>query len=570
MLLLFSILEYAVFFLYSLVTFTPEQVLPVFQLPYGALRAFLLTVEYLIPVSASAIVVAFSLGAPTGKRRGPGAKAEPVIRVVSSTLITFLFLTIIYTVLFAGFGPFVRGKVSSMEYQSTMARVFLAQAGSAKGKGNYAAAMSYADQYLRIDTNNQAVLDLMLDMRARMAKEQGKNPPQPAAERGTQGLETSATGRPDTEGLDATALLDKARFYYGKQDYFSAHYYATQAYALEPERTDALRLAALAWDKITAFTPAQQNAENSRLFEEKKAAYSALVSGNALTAYYGFLSLASRYPKDKDVTGYLEKSREAVQRSTFFVEEAQRIVSMPGTEDILFINGEDKGAVEAVSLSKMVETSSGTYVLGVEAVGYGPDGSVAYHFSAPYGKLAGNTLLLHAIGRDDPKVQYMPLYSAGTRPRETRDILAVKPTVEEMRALGVDGRGLSSLGLPALWRIRTSLGGFGLVSRDLSARILIDLLMPFVFLTLSFFAVSFGWAFRARYLGRPPALLFVLVPIVPLVISLLCLLWVHAHRVIAGFLVLAFGFGAALAVCGGLELVILAISLILLAGLTAD
>jgi hypothetical protein len=93
--------------------------------------------------------------------------------------------------------------------------------------------------------------------------------------------------------------------------------------------------------------------------------------------------------------------------------------------------------------------------------------------------------------------------------------------------------------------------------------------MPFLFLTLSFLAVSLGWALRARYLGRAPARVVILVPLIPAAVSLACLLWVHAHRVLLGFVVLTFGFTPALVVLAALEAVVLAISVILLAGQSA-
>jgi hypothetical protein len=92
------------------------------------------------------------------------------------------------------------------------------------------------------------------------------------------------------------------------------------------------------------------------------------------------------------------------------------------------------------------------------------------------------------------------------------------------------------------------------------------MLMPCVFLILSIFSLSLGWAFRARYFGRLSLTAVILMPLVPLVLSVLSLLYVHAHRVIIGFTVLAFGFTAALVVLAALQVVLLVVALIMLAG----
>jgi hypothetical protein len=116
--------------------------------------------------------------------------------------------------------------------------------------------------------------------------------------------------------------------------------------------------------------------------------------------------------------------------------------------------------------------------------------------------------------------------------------------------------------------LRGTLGRFGKGEETLSIELAMRILMPFAFLILSFFAVSFGWALRARYLGRPPLLAIIFLPLVPVAAALTSLMYVHAHRVILGFAVLAGGLPAALLVCAGLQLALLAAALGLLAGQT--
>jgi hypothetical protein len=55
-------------------------------------------------------------------------------------------------------------------------------------------------------------------------------------------------------------------------------------------------------------------------------------------------------------------------------------------------------------------------------------------------------------------------------------------------------------------------------------------------------------------------------PLLPIVLALMSLLYLHAHRVIIGFTVIGFGLTVAFIVLAGLQLVLLAVSLVLLAG----
>jgi hypothetical protein len=173
---------------------------------------------------------------------------------------------------------------------------------------------------------------------------------------------------------------------------------------------------------------------------------------------------------------------------------------------------------------------------------------------------------MNCVDKTDARVRYIPHYAQGTRAPAEMTLLALQPTVEQLRSLSLERDALAVLGLPELWRMRGDLGSFGLSREALTVDMAMKMLMPCVFLILSIFSLSLGWAFRARYFGRLSLLAVILMPLVPLVLSVLSLLYVHAHRVIIGFTVLAFGFTAALAVLAALQVVLLVVALIMLAG----
>ena len=135
-----------------------------------------------------------------------------------------------------------------------------------------------------------------------------------------------------------------------------------------------------------------------------------------------------------------------------------------------------------------------------------------------------------------------------------------------MRALSTRGNALASMTVADLFRLRTRLGTFGLSRETLTVEMAMRLVMPFAYLAACLFAVSLGWAFRPRGGARVTAGSAVLVPLVPAVLAVLTLLYVHAQRVVAGFAVLAFGLPVALVVLGIVQLAVLAGALVLLAG----
>jgi hypothetical protein len=550
-------LGYAAFLLYSVVTFSADNALPAFRWQYQSRQAFVLFVDYLIAVHVSGITIAFSLGGSTARTRSHVEPVKSFGRLASSTLAAFIVLTIAYTALYLAVVPTMRAKLSDIEYESRMAREFKELAIKAKGAGNYTDAVAYADLYLRIDTNNREILTLKQDWSTRAigVKHASVESAAPAAPKG---------------GVDATALMEKARQYFSQGDFYSAHYFATQAGALEPGRTDALRLAAQAMDRITSMTPSREDEAATELYKQKKQAYAMLNMKDYLAAYYRFQALSQKYPKDTDIAEYLALSTQAVLADHFFIDEAEKAAILPGTQSILFINREEKDFIEAVAIGKLVETADGLYAMDVEAVRYTPAGSIDMHFTARYGKLKEKAILLRAVDRNKSTVQELPRFSAGGLASLPANRLMLEPSISEMTALTVGRSGAPLLGFARLWNLRGRLEGFGVSGQAISSEILMDLLMPFVFLTLSFLAMAFGWALRARYLARPPLPLFIFAPLVPVAATLVALLWVHAHKVLLGFVLLTAGFGAALAACLITELALLILSLIVLAGQTTS
>ncbi len=555
----FYVLAFGAFLIYSVLTFSPATALPIFRWQHSLRKAFLFFVDYLIPIHVSGVVVGFSLAGGGAAARAAGEQGRSFSRMISSTLVAFIILTVVYTVLSIGVQPMTRRSISDLEYQSRLARQFLTLADRAQKNGSFAEAQGYADLYLTIDRNNEGVLVMEQELQQKTA-----------AQKTTAPQESPSSVKPP-EGLDAGGLLAKARFYYDNKDYYSANYYAAFAAKLEPGWADAQRLAAQAMEKIVGLPDTTKDTQQAEQYRKKTEAYRILMSGDAVNAYYSFLQLSAQYPKDKDIARYLEQSRTDVQDTSYFIDEAARAIPLPGTQDILFINRADKGGLtEVVFIGKLVETIEATWALDVEAVQYRPDGSVVWHLSASYGRLDGQTLIMQGLDKANAKARYMPVYTEGTRPKAELAILTLTPSVEQMKAMSTDREGVSLIGLADLWKMRTALGKMGISGRDISMQILMDVLMPFIFLTLSFIGAAFGWGFRARYLSRPPIALFFLVPVVPLVASMASLLWIHAHRVLMGFMVLAAGLVPALIVCAAVELVVLVLSLVLLAGQSAS
>lgn len=564
-LFVFYVVAFVAFCGYVFFTFSATTWLPGFRFTVTLMRGFTLFMDYLLPVHVAAVAVAASL-AGTAQTVGARRETPPTFgRLVSSTLVLFLVLTAAYTFLAEGVYPGAVRRVADLTYQSRLGRVYKSQAEKALLANDHVAALDAIDRYLVVDPGNTQIAALR-PLEAQRAAQQAL--PKPAA--------------PPVPAVDPTdsaqALFEKAQLAFNRKDWFTANFFAQQAVTVDPRRRDAQELAARAWDNLSGLV-ASTDATRADLFRQKKDAF-ALLTTNPVAAYYRFRDLAVKYPNDKDIATYAAQAAADIRASTFFVDEASRLEPLPGTQAILFFNRRTTAATEAVYVGKVVELADGSaFFYDVEAISYDSSGKVAWHFNAPYGKrLAGATsaagsagqsiVLMHAVDRNDAKVQYLPVYLQGARPAAEKDTLLLTPTMEELRALSLSGDTLSTMNITSLLRLRNDLGAFGLPRPALTIAMAMKLVMPFIYLILSMFAVALGWGFRARDGGRLPAVGIILIPVIPVVCAVLTLLYVHAHRVVAGFAVLAFGLPVALVILGVLQLLLLAGALVLLAGQT--
>ena len=553
-LLAFYALSLGAFFAYAVVTFSATSYLPALRWEYALKRAFILFMDYLIPVHAAAVAVAASLSFDNSAPR-PG-RARPFSRIVSSTLVAFLVLTAVYTALAEGVAPGARKRLADMQYLSRVAGEYKRQAAVAMQGKDYRAALEAIDRYLGVDPGNAQMAAQRLDASSRAAR-LGAPEPQtlPAASDTTSGQ------------ADVQALVVKARDSEAKGDWFAAHYYAQAAVGLDPRRVDALQIVSDASNKLAGLSAEQKDAAAAQLFALKKDALDKLERNDALGAYYAFTSLAADNPKDADIKNYLSVAKAAAGKAVFFIDEASKIETLPGVQGILFLNRNDAEMTEAVSIGKMVEMPGGdAFFFDIEAVRYDASGVVAWHFTAPYGRRDGDSILMHAVNRTTQAGQLVPQIREGTRPAPELYVLRLSPTVEELRALSSGRDALSTMGISEMWGLRSRLGSYGLARQAIGVEMTMRLVMPFAFLILSILCTAMGWAMRVRGGGKVPAAGIILMPLLPVVLALMSLLYLYAHRIIIGFTVIGFGLTVAFITLAAIQLLLLSAALVLLAG----
>jgi hypothetical protein len=263
---------------------------------------------------------------------------------------------------------------------------------------------------------------------------------------------------------------------------------------------------------------------------------------------------------------YLEKSKVKLKEESFFTEEAEKAVALPGKGGILFKNESAEGRVEIIAIERMVELSGDVFFKDIEAISFDSNGEINYHLHAPYGKLVNNHLNMNTMDRFQTGKSSPPYYWQGGE-SDLLPLHSIKfnPDRELLSRLSMDSQDLKGWDLMSLWQAREKIETFGLIAEKLDIILLLTLMKPFLFLILSLISVSLGWSLRARYLARPPIITLLFIPLFPLVVFFLVMMISYGHKLLLGFLLLSLGFWPALITLCIVESLLLMVSLLTLA-----
>lgn len=174
------ILVYAVCFVcflaYSLFTFPSGTLMDVYLRSYLLSNATILLIENLIPVTASALLIRFSLS-----RTKHGSTASAGVSALTrdwsfSRLITYIFLPLViaavgFTVVLEVAYPRLRRTQTTQEFVSRLSRGALVEGARALERHEFENALRYFGVYMETDSSNDSVAELQREAKRRIAVE---------------------------------------------------------------------------------------------------------------------------------------------------------------------------------------------------------------------------------------------------------------------------------------------------------------------------------------------------------------------------------------------------------------
>ncbi len=554
---LFFLLALAAIVVYTYVV-SKESILPGFR--FRASHAFVkglsLFILYLIPIQAAGIMLACSLVFKPDTVRDKGAKI-PFPNLISGTVFLLIVLTCAFILLENGLLPLLQRKTQEKEYLSRLAEGHRTQAEELKERGDTAEAVDAYTRYLAIDTENK---EIKKEREKLLGKPLESRPAAPEEIKKAPVLEKKT-------GYNPRILVQKAKESMEKEDYFSAHYFSSLALRLESENKRAKILQAEAQKMLNSYPIRKSDSEAAALFKTKLKGLSALEAGDYISAYYIFRELSMVFPKDAEVPGFLADSLKGLKGISFFKDEAEKSLSLPGVSNIIFINSDENEKREIIHIDKLVKDSKDIYFYGIEVLRF--TDKLEYHLSAPYGKLIENHINMKCLDREREDIQYLPFYKAGAS-GDMGAIIPLSVPAGALPSLSLEGDRLDRMGLYELWELREPYDRAGFNGIEVEMRILMRVARPFLYLILAVLAVAMGWSYRTRYLGRPPLVTYILVPVLPFAMVILADFFLLAHKILLNFFLLSLSFTYAIIFLLLIELLFLVFSLFLLSGQMSD
>lgn len=320
--------------------------------------------------------------------------------------------------------------------------------------------------------------------------------------------------------LTAESALSMSEQFIKKYDFYTAHYYATQAYKLSAPTTvqhqQAARLAARAWGKIEKGITELTAESGIRLYREKQLGYEMLQQGNTIKAYYQFIRaqhlLETEYPlkKDPDIDRFIELSRKKLLEKVFFFDETNPSSLSEVVRGIHFTvpAADTRGEAKIMIAALAYGTTNDIYEIygrDCEITQYAADNSIIYKAHVPFVKFIAAAdatgkrtlrMLFHAVDRHENILMLQPSVQQGLMPASEQASITLPFSFNDFELIIAANEGEKSMTLPQLYTFRLYSAQYGFPAKIYHQELLARISDVFVIIIISIYMLVLAWRFR--------------------------------------------------------------------------
>jgi hypothetical protein len=485
-----------------------------------------------------------------------GFSSKVFNQLVTTVIVITLCLAALFFIGTEIFNPGFYSRIDSYEYLTKTSRTYLSQAKTAAEDGQFLEAQNLLQRYLAIKPDDSDGLKMYKEISLRITNQYSISDEVYEKE----GVMQSA------QNLSYEDALRLARSYLEIEDYYSAYYYSRIATELSGSSEDARAVTSKAWTALIRTRPSREDSEEFNLFSQKKHGTELLLSKKPIEAYYLFNELKVDYPEDPDVKKYLAQSIEATRNLTYFIDEAEQILSFPGDTEICYLNENSETHKELLFIGKIVSLAEGTFFENIEVITFSPGAGVKKQMTARYGKLVGDHIVLTGIDRENPHLRIFPEYQRTDSLPVIFNTLKLNIEPQHLKGLSSRGNIYKKLDMLELIEFEPLIENYGRSVDPLYIEIIYRILKPFSFMILSFLILALSWKYR-RYSGKIPIAGLILSPVIIYIISIFSEAYIYVVELLCSFIFLSSGRAAAISLLVISQVVLLIITLLLISSM---
>lgn len=362
---------------------------------------------------------------------------------------------------------------------------------------------------------------------------------------------------------EAAKSLASAKDYFRQRDYYSAHWLAERALELDPGLAEAKRLGERAWGEILAQGTGAEDAARASFFARKLEAFGRLRSGDSVGAYARFLEMSKTSPSDPDVRRYLAESLAGIEAEAFFRDEAEVAAEARVFPAFYAILPSKDGRTRALKAREVAFAPSVAYLMDAEYLELDKDGTISLQVATPWAKLLEGRLLLESVERERPDLVHRPVAAGGERAPLHLEI-ALDPLTAYRLTVGL--RIPASASVLDLFQGGRLAPGYGISDLPYFLELLRRLGLPFALFGASILGALIGLGLRKPE-GKPRKLAWLSLPIMAGATAITWLALVDVDRSTSLWILHLVPGPASLVLSGGIRFVLLALLVILAAGL---
>lgn len=488
------------------------QVLAEFTNSYKITKAFLVLISLFPTLQITAFLFSFSISFAKMDAENILSRNEAMLSYLKTLIVILMIVFFINICVFEFLNPMLKRSIKNIEAKSDIYTANIYKATELKDINDLHAtkmAINFIQHALNISPNSINARHILDELTIKQKKLLVETPNKP--QKNFEPLD-----------LNVNALLNLANTSLTKLDFFSAHYFASQALKMTTKDStyyfDAKKILEEAWDAIENGDNTLDK-KNRELYHKKLLAYSAFKDGLYLKAYNLFYDIQKNlekqdaYIKDIQVEYFLHEVKNQLGNYVFYYEDLENAPAFKSLENFTFSISDGNHKLYEISLDGVAYQPAKhnsyrnypeVYFENINVTKYNYVNQISWKLQADFARLVpslsaeknNSTLQLTMISTDRSRQDIFPKIILGNI--SEKDLLSQNlPISLETFLLALEKLNpLNYMDLVTLFKLSENAQTFRYNKFDFLQELAFRISFPLMLFILGIYIASIAWNFR--------------------------------------------------------------------------